>query len=105
MPVIRRIVTISGSAVAEPKNLEARIGTPIEKLIDACGGFKEAPNKLLAGGPMMGNAQFSLDAPVVKGTNASSPSQAMRTSASRTPSASAAASASTPARCTSCRST
>ena len=70
MPVIRRIVTISGSAVAEPKNLEARIGTPIEKLIDACGGFKEAPNKLLAGGPMMGNAQFSLDAPVVKGTNA-----------------------------------
>ena len=38
--------------------------------IDACGGFKEAPNKLLAGGPMMGNAQFSLDAPVVKGTNA-----------------------------------
>ena len=70
MSVIRRIVTISGSAVAEPKNLEARIGTPIEKLIDACGGFKEAPNKLLAGGPMMGNAQFSLDAPVVKGTNA-----------------------------------
>ena len=70
MPVIRRVVTISGSAVAEPKNLEARIGTPIEKLIDACGGFKEAPNKLLAGGPMMGNAQFSLDAPVVKGTNA-----------------------------------
>ena len=70
MPVIRRIVTIAGSAIANPKNLEARIGTPIEKLIDACGGFKEAPNKLLAGGPMMGNAQFSLDTPVVKGTNA-----------------------------------
>ncbi|MGE4548067.1 MAG: electron transport complex subunit RsxC [Intestinibacillus sp.] len=70
MPVIRRIVTIAGSAVANPKNLEARIGTPIEKLIDACGGFKEAPNKLIAGGPMMGNAQFSLDIPVVKGTNA-----------------------------------
>ena len=58
------------AGITEPKNLEARIGTPIEKLIDACGGFKEAPNKLLAGGPMMGNAQFSLDAPVVKGTNA-----------------------------------
>ena len=46
MPVIRRIVTISGSAVAEPKNLEARIGTPIEKLIDAAnrvedGNFEE----------------------------------------------------------------
>lgn len=70
MPVVRRIVTISGSAVANPKNLEARIGTPIEKLIDACGGFKAPPNKLIAGGPMMGNAQFSLDIPVVKGTNA-----------------------------------
>ncbi len=70
MPVIRRVVTVSGSAIAEPKNLEARIGTPIEKLIDQCGGFKAAPNKLLAGGPMMGNAQFSLDVPVLKGTNA-----------------------------------
>lgn len=70
MPVVRRIVTISGSAIANPKNLEARVGTPIEKLIDQCGGFKEPPNKLIAGGPMMGNAQFSLDIPVVKGTNA-----------------------------------
>ena len=70
MPVVRRVVTVSGSAVAEPKNLESRIGTPIEKLIDACGGFKEPPNKLLMGGPMMGNAQFSLDIPVMKGTNA-----------------------------------
>ena len=70
MPVILRVVTVSGSAVAEPKNLEARIGTPVEKLIDACGGFKEPPNKLLAGGPMMGVAQFSLEVPVMKGTNA-----------------------------------
>lgn len=70
MPVVRRVVTVSGSAVVEPKNLEARVGTPIVKLIDACGGFKEAPNKLLMGGPMMGNAQYSLDVPVMKGTNA-----------------------------------
>ncbi|MGN1008880.1 MAG: SLBB domain-containing protein, partial [Butyricicoccus sp.] len=70
MPVVRRVVTVSGSAIANPKNLESRIGTPIEKLIDQCGGFKEAPNKLLAGGPMMGVAQFSLDVPVMKGTNA-----------------------------------
>lgn len=70
MPVVRRVVTVSGSAIANPKNLESRIGTPIEKLIDQCGGFKEAPNKLLAGGPMMGVAQFSLEVPVLKGTNA-----------------------------------
>ena len=43
---------VSGSAIAEPKNLEVRIGTQVEKLIDACGGFKEAPNKLLMGGPV-----------------------------------------------------
>ena len=69
-PVLRRIVTVSGSAICEPKNLEVRIGTPVEKLIDACGGFKEAPNKLLMGGPMMGTALSSLDVPVIKGTNA-----------------------------------
>ena len=70
MPVVRRVVTVSGSAVAEPKNVEVRIGTPIEKLIDFCGGFKKAPNKLLAGGPMMGIAQFSLEPPIMKGSNA-----------------------------------
>ncbi len=70
MPVTRRIVTVSGSAIVEPKNLEVRVGTQVERLIDACGGFKEAPNKLLMGGPMMGVAQFSLDIPVFKGTNA-----------------------------------
>lgn len=70
MPVIRRVVTVSGSAIAEPKNVEARIGTPVEQLIDFCGGFKKAPNKLLAGGPMMGNAQFSLEPPIMKGSNA-----------------------------------
>ena len=58
------------AGITEPKNLEARIGTPIEKLIDACGGFKEAPNKLLAGGPMMGKPAYSLEQPVLKATNA-----------------------------------
>ena len=70
MPVIRRIVTVSGSAISNPKNLECRIGTPIGELIEACGGFLESPNKLLMGGPMMGNPLFSLEVPVIKGTNA-----------------------------------
>ena len=47
-----------------------RIGTPVKDLIEAAGGFKEEPNKLLMGGPMMGVAQFSLEIPVFKGTNA-----------------------------------
>ncbi|MDP4109651.1 MAG: electron transport complex subunit RsxC [Bacillota bacterium] len=70
VPVMRRVVTVSGSAVANPKNLNVRIGTPLENLIEATGGFKEEPNKVLMGGPMMGVAQFSLSAPVIKGTNA-----------------------------------
>lgn len=67
---IRRIVTVSGSAIAAPKNLEVRVGTPIGQVIEAAGGFKEDPNKILMGGPMMGVAQFDLTAPIFKGTNA-----------------------------------
>ncbi|MFI3226308.1 MAG: electron transport complex subunit RsxC [Clostridia bacterium] len=69
-PDIRRIVTISGSAIANPKNLYTPIGTPISHLIEACGGFKEEPTKLIMGGPMMGHAQFTTDVPVMRGTNA-----------------------------------
>ena len=64
MPVIRRVVTISGSAVAEPKNLEARIGTPIEKLIDACGcGFEgyEELRAYLRACPKYGNNTPEVD--------------------------------------------
>ncbi len=70
MPMVRRIVTVSGNAVSTPKNLEVRIGTPIKDLLDFCGGFTEAPTRLLMGGPMMGIAQFSDEVPVIKGTNA-----------------------------------
>ncbi len=70
MPVIRRIVTVSGSGVMEPKNLECRIGTPLSCLFDACGGLSETTYKILMGGPMMGNAQHTADVPVGKCTNA-----------------------------------
>ena len=70
MPLIRRIVTVSGSAVSNAKNLSVRIGTPMETVFAATGGFRETPGKVLSGGPMMGVAQFDLNAPVVKGTNA-----------------------------------
>ena len=70
MPVVRRIVTVSGSGVMEPKNLECPIGTPIANLLDACGGVSDKSFKVLMGGPMMGNAQHNTDAPIGKGTNA-----------------------------------
>jgi electron transport complex protein RnfC len=70
MPVVRKIVTVSGSGVIEPKNLECPIGTPVTCLLDACGGVKDGTYKLIAGGPMMGMAQYTADIPVAKGTGA-----------------------------------
>ena len=70
MPVVRKIVTVSGSGVVEPKNLECPIGTPVTNLLDACGGLKDGTYKLIAGGPMMGMAQYTADIPVAKGTGA-----------------------------------
>ncbi len=70
LPLMRRIVTVSGSAVSNPKNLSVRIGTPIETVFLATGGFRETTYKVLMGGPMMGVAQHSLSVPVIKGTNA-----------------------------------
>ena len=70
MPLVNKCVTVDGSAVSVPKNVIAPIGTPLEKLFDFCGGFKEEPTKVLYGGPMMGLAVPSLDMPVLKNTNA-----------------------------------
>ena len=68
MPVVRKVVTVSGSGVVEPKNLECPIGTPIGELFDACGGLKDNTFKIIAGGPMMGMAQYTADISVAKGT-------------------------------------
>lgn len=67
-PLYERIVTVTG-AVKEPKNMRVKIGTPISKLIEFCGGFVGEPKKIVMGGPMMGLAVSSLDTPVMKGTS------------------------------------
>ena len=69
MPLVRRGVTVTGRAIASPKNFIVPIGTSFEALINA-GGLKENPYKVLTGGPMMGIAQFDWSVPVIKGTNA-----------------------------------
>ncbi len=69
MPLIRRIVTVSGDIVMEPKNLMVPIGTSFNELLEAV-GYRENPYKVLSGGPMMGAAQYDLAVPVIKGTNA-----------------------------------
>lgn len=70
VPLIKRRVTVDGSAVAAPKNVEVLIGTRLEDVFAFCGGFRTEPRKVLMGGPMMGVAQFSLSTSVVKQTNA-----------------------------------
>ena len=69
MPLIRRIVTVSGDIVMEPKNLMVPIGVSFNELLEAVGTC-ENPYKVLSGGPMMGAAQYDLAVPVTKGTNA-----------------------------------
>ena len=69
MPLIKRIVTVSGDILMEPKNLLVPIGTAFNDLIDAC-GHSENPYKVLSGGPMMGMAQYDLSVPTIKGVNA-----------------------------------
>ncbi|MDL2293749.1 electron transport complex subunit RsxC [Ruminococcaceae bacterium OttesenSCG-928-D13] len=70
MPLMSRRLTIAGGAVAEPKNVEVMIGTPIEEIIEFCGGFKSDPAKLLMGGPMMGVAMTDVGYPTLKQNNA-----------------------------------
>jgi len=66
-PLIERVVTVSGEAIAEPKNLVVRIGAPVRELVEYCGGCTPEQVAVFAGGPMMGAALESLDVPVEKG--------------------------------------
>jgi electron transport complex protein RnfC len=68
-PSISRIVTVTGSGVARPANLEARIGTPLAQLVAACGGYRDDPRRLIAGGTMMGLALDTDDAALTKAVN------------------------------------
>jgi electron transport complex protein RnfC len=68
-PLYERVVTVTGRIVKSPQNLRVRMGTKFSHLIRQCGGLSEEPAKVIMGGPMMGIAQYSLDAPVVKATS------------------------------------
>lgn len=69
-PLIERIVSVSGAPIKEPKNLKVKIGTPMDSLIEDCGGFTDYPGKILSGGPMMGKPITDLGTPVIKGMTA-----------------------------------
>lgn len=69
MPLIQRVVTVTGQGVERPGNFLVRLGTPFAQVVEAAGGLKETVWKVLSGGPMMGVAQPNLEAPVIKATN------------------------------------
>ncbi len=66
-PLYERVVTVTGKGVKEPKNLLVKIGTTIGDLLKQCGGFNGRPGKVIAGGPMTGFTQYTLDTPITKG--------------------------------------
>lgn len=68
-PLVERVIAVTGSVVKNPKNLKARIGTPFHDLVNYCGGTTANIGKIISGGPMMGFALPSLDAPVGKGSS------------------------------------
>ena len=70
MPLVEKHVTIDGSAVKNPSNVIAPIGTSFGDIIEFTGGFNGDPGKIIHGGPMTGFPIYSLDEPVVKTTSA-----------------------------------
>jgi len=68
-PLISRVVTVSGNAVAKAQNIEVPLGSLVSEVLNFCGGFSETPRRVVSGGPMMGQPLPSLEVPVVKGTS------------------------------------
>ena len=69
IPLVERIVTITGDVVVSPGNWKLKLGTPAIEAVKLAGGVTEEPGKLIFGGPMMGFAQKSFQVPVAKNTS------------------------------------
>ena len=70
MPLVEKCLTVDGSAIKTPANIIAPIGAKVAEVVEAVGGFSKKPGKILYGGPMMGIALYTLDAPIMKNNNA-----------------------------------
>jgi len=68
-PLVGRVMTVTGSGVSKPANIQVRLGTLASEVLEYCGGISDSTLKLVVGGPMMGLAQPSADIPVIKGTS------------------------------------
>ncbi len=69
MPLVERIVSVTGEYIKNPGNFMVKIGTPVKSLVDHCGGITGSDVTVKAGGPMMGFPQNTLDTPIMKGSN------------------------------------
>lgn len=69
-PLMERVVTVTGDAIANPQNFKIRIGMNYAQLVEEAGGFKAEPEKIICGGPMMGFSMFGLDVPSTKTSTA-----------------------------------
>ena len=69
-PLTHRVVTVTGEGIAKPGNYYVPIGTPVQTLIDHCGGLAEDCAKVVMGGPMMGIAIADLSTPITKTSGA-----------------------------------
>ena len=70
MPLVEKVISVDGGAVAEPKLVSVPVGVSLKDVFDFCGGFKEEPTKVIYGGPMMGITVPGTDESVLKNTNA-----------------------------------
>ena len=68
LPLIERIVTVTGHGINRPSNLIVPVGTRLRDVLDFCGGLNEHVTEIVFGGPMMGMVQADLDTPLTKGT-------------------------------------
>jgi len=66
-PLVERVVTVTGPGVRRPANLMVPVGTPLEAVLDYCGGLRPTTHQVIMGGPMMGLAQKDMDVPIIKG--------------------------------------
>ena len=69
-PLMRRIITVTGDAIQNPANFSVKTGMNYQELVEAAGGWKTQPKKILSGGPMMGIALYTTAVPVIKTSSA-----------------------------------
>jgi Na+-translocating ferredoxin:NAD+ oxidoreductase subunit C len=68
LPLVERVVTVSGPGVRRPSNLVIPVGTRLRDVLEYCGGLADDAAEILFGGPMMGASIADLDTPLTKGT-------------------------------------